>query len=255
MNAEATSGQVLTPPGQPVRTFKVRRSDEEVLQVWRVIANSGPLGISPYQVRERMKHLDEDVVRAHLRELRRKGHILLKDGVRQHGNWVVTAKLPIRESAPTWMLDDEQRREESSQLADGTPKAVAAANSVQAGLSAPNSVFALGKAVAKDFGVDIDSVHMPAEHKQALADAAPPAPAPTEAPPAPQQRPIVLMDEPDAAGEGRGPLFALYSDKTLGMTLARDRHIVLDQEETRALFAFLDRLMAIGHGSLSEAAS
>lgn len=257
--AATPTGPALTQPGHPVRTYQVRRSDDEVLQVWRVIANSGPLGISPFQVRERMKHLEEHVVKAHLRELRRKGHIRLEDGVRQHGMWVATAKLPLRQPAPVWMTDTDQRQEEAATLINGAPKQGAGEATVQAARSVPNSVFKLGEAAPTAFGVDIDGAHMPAQHKQALADAVPPAPPAASAPaadPAPADRqPIDPASELDATEEAAGPLFALYSDKTLGMVLARDRQVVLDQDETRALFAFLDSLMAIGHGSLSEAAS
>ena len=267
MNATAPTPAtgLLVAAGKPIKTWQLRRSEEVVMQVWRVIANSGSRGISPADIRSRMNNIDVDVLKQHLHELRRKGHTRFDSPTnsKRVGCWVATAKLPLNQEAPLWMQDlGDNADNEGAHASDQAAKGSAAVQAACAG-AVPNSVFALGQAVATDFGVDIDSVHMPAEHKQALAEAAPPASAPAPAPapaaePEPEPGP-----EPEAGPELAAtdshqplvPLFSLQSDGTLAGTLEDGRVLHMSPNDTRHLFAFLDRLMAIGHGSLSEAAS
>lgn len=248
---------LLVAAGKPIKTWQLRRSEEVVMQVWRVIANSGARGISPADIRSRMNNIDVDVLKQHLHELRRKGHTRFDSPTnsKRVGCWVATAKLPLNQEAPLWMQDlGDNADNEGAHASDQAAKGSAAVQAACAG-AVPNSVFALGQAAAADSGVDIDSVHMPAAHKQALADAAPPAPSPA---PAAEPEP-----EPDAGPELAAtdshqpvvPLFSLQSDGTLAGTLEDGRVLHMSPNDTRHLFAFLDRLMAIGHGSLSEAAS
>lgn len=246
----------LVAPGQPMRTWQVRRSDEVVNQVWRVIANSGPKGIGSADIRTRLNNIDADVLKQHLHELRRKGHARFDSptGSTRVGCWVATATPPPTELPPMWMRsaaeDEPDPRPSAADLQAQADKLVGAAANV------PNSVFALGASVAANlagFGVDIDAAHMPAEHRQARADAAPPAPAPAPAPEAePEPEPAAPAA---AAAQPLVPLFSLQSDGTLAGTLEDGRCLHLSPMDTRHLFRFLDRLMAIGHGSLTEAAS
>lgn len=271
MNAAAESttqpapGPVLVMAGKPLRTWQLRRSEEVVMQVWRVIANSGARGISPADIRSRLNDIAEDVLKQHLHELRRKGHTRFDSptGSNRVGCWVATSKLPLNQEPPLWMQDlDDSRDNDGAHASDQAAKGSAAVQAACAG-SVPNSVFALGQAAAQavgsDFGVDIDAVHMPAEHKQALAAAAPPSPPPALAPADDDDagQPAAPADDThQAAAPGPlVPLFSLQSDGTLAGTLEDGRVVRMSANDTRHLFAFLDRLMAIGHGSLSEAAS
>ncbi len=265
-------GPVLVMAGRPMRTWQVRRSEEVVMQVWRVIANSGARGISPADIRSRLNDIAEDVLKQHLHELRRKGHTRFDSptGSNRVGCWVATSKLPLNQVPPLWMQDlDDSRDNDGAHATDQAAKGSAAVEAARAG-DVPNSVFALGEAAAQaagaDFGMDIDAVHMPAQRSQAQADAAPPEP-PAEpeepAPPAPPEAAAEAAtpappaeDQPQAAAPERvQPLFSLQSDGTLAGTLEDGRVLRMSANDTRHLFAFLDRLMAIGHGSLSEAAS
>lgn len=250
MNAATSSApSAFDVPAQSTvmpRAWKARRSDEVVLQVWRVIANAGAMGISPYDVRTRLNNIAPDTLKQHLHELRRKGHIRLV-GVHQHGCWVATAKPPMDEQPPVWMIDSSEHAAEAGTATDGTPKDEAAALALAAARQLPNSVFALGQAAG--FGVDIDAVHMPAEHKAAMGAAAAPMPEAEPAAAAPDRAGFHLFSLDD------GPLFALRSDHRLLLRRPCGREWLLSPDETRALFRYLDSLMAIGHGSLSEATS
>jgi hypothetical protein len=250
VTAAATSSAARPAPRRPLergpKTWTLRRTEELVLQVWRCIANAGPQGISPTDVRKRLNNIDEEALKLHLSELRRKGHIVFK-GHMQYGFWTATAKHPLTEEPPLWLRGLDTADDDPPGA--GIPRAVANPLQQAAGVveearkNAPNSVFDLG---IKGFGVDIDAAHMPAAHKIAMAAAAPPAkPA---GPPEPIQRPPATPGEPSM-------LFALASDNTLNMVHADGRQFRLSPDDTRALFAYLDRLMAIGHGSLTEATS
>lgn len=261
------------------KTWTARRSDEVAMQVWRVIANAGPRGIGASDACERLNGMDSDLLKVHLRDLQRNGHVQF-NGTNRWGAWRATGLLPKDEPGPMWLRnidpepdDDKPTPQQAATKAD---QVLAAARWV------PNSAFALG-AQAAGFGVDIDAVHMPAEHKAAMVAPIDPAPEsivsfefPTkplaEAPapaiePEPELIPGLDADraEADAAmapGDHfslftltEGPLFALRSDHRLLVLRQSGDKLLFSPDETRALFRYLDGLMAIGHGSLSEATS
>lgn len=224
------------PADKPARTWQARRSDEVVVQVWRVIANSGPRGIGFAEIRTRLNNIDAEVLKAHLHELRRKGHAVFNSptGSTRMGCWVCTATPPPNEPPPMWMQHQgEDRNPADSYNAAAQPNGddvLAAARLL------PNSAFALGGPAGP---VDAATV-------------APVAALPAEPEPEPMLPPSLPLVE---VGAAPSPLFSLQSDGTLAGALSDGRVLYLTATETRVLFQFLDRLMAVGHGSLSEAAS
>lgn len=229
MTAAPTTTTAAT-ADKPARTWQARRSDEMVVQVWRVIANSGPLGIGFTEIRTRLNDIDADVLKQHLHELRRKGHAVFNSptGSTRLGCWLCTATPPPTEPPPMWM----QHLGEDKNPADTYNAAQTKGDDVLAAARLlPNSAFALG-------GVQAPAPSQPeAEPEPAAAPAAPPAALP-------------FID-----GGAPSPLFSLQSDGALVGAMADGRLIYLNGAETRVLFQFLDRLVAVGHGSLSEAAS
>jgi hypothetical protein len=254
------------------KTWTARHSDEVELQVWRVIANAGPRGIGAADACDRLNGMDSELLKVHLRGLQRNGHVRFV-GTNRWGAWVATGVLPKDEPGPTWLrnIDPEPGDETPTpqQTASKADQVLAAARWV------PNSAFALG-AKAAGFGVDIDAAHMPADHKAAMAAPLDPALetvvsfefpnkplAETEATPAAEVVADLVADALPPSAQVReslnagtcAPWFSFCSDNTLTIALRDGRFVILAEDETRQLFRYLDRLMAIGHGSLSEATS
>ena len=104
----------------------------------------------------------------------RKGHTHFNSvsGSTRYGCWIATATPPRTEDVPAWMQSlVESEASTATAASAGAPSE--ADETVAAARAQPNSVFAIAGDRAA-FGVDIDAVHMPAQHLQALADAAPP---------------------------------------------------------------------------------
>ena len=129
-----------------------RTSDEVALQVWRVIANRGPKGVSPADIRSHMNDMDDTLLTLYLQQLRRNGHIYL-NGIKQHGAWIATATPPLTEDMPVWMNDSAQLAGEAATTAAGVSRRDAAEQICSSAKDVPASVFALAD------GVDIDAVH------------------------------------------------------------------------------------------------
>lgn len=248
--------------------WKPRRDEEVVIQVWRLIANAGPRGISKADLCDRMNGMDSYVMAQHLQELRRKGHARFEgvNGSTKIGVWVATPMAWPNEPPPAWIMqaaetaDGHAADAEESATDELAPKPGAADKLVKAARDVPNSVFALGAAAAGSFGVDIDAVHMPAQREQAQAGTQPQAAAETTtgtttdttadttaevsptpaAPPEPQRpdaEPIVV------ALDNRGRLLVHE---------APEQPVLLSPKATRALFSYLDRTVC-GVGVLTEA--
>lgn len=258
MTAADTVGAATSPWPAAAGNWTKRRDDDEVLQVWRLIANAGPKGIAKAELRPRLNDIDDAVLTQHLQELRRKGHARFvgDNGSTRNGAWVATPIPWPDEKLPAWIagLAEDERDE----LA---PPPGAAEATLKAARSVPCSVFAMGEAVAQQIGqalgaspdqalgVDIDAVHMPAEHRQALAEAATvTAPAPAPADTAPIEGAATVTQLPASAA------FSLTSDNWLIYRTKLGRVVTIPPDDTRVLFGYLDRLAVIGQTERLSAA-
>lgn len=232
------------------RTWQMRRYEEVVLQVWRAIANSGPRGISFADIRTRLNNIDAEALKAHLAELRRKGHTHFNSvsGSTRYGCWIATATPPPTEDVPAWMQSlVESEASTATAASAGAPSE--ADETVAAARAQPNSVFAIAGDRAA-FGVDIDAVHMPAQHLQALADAAPPAPPSGPAEPVPEHQPTAAAPPPPMPEQ---TVFAYSSDHRFLMRRPDGQTFVLDAAETAALMRYLSVLLHFDPADLAEA--
>ena len=184
-----TAPTFFPPSSAAGNAWTVRRSDDDVLQVYRAVANAGPNGIGKGALGQALGGITEEALTQHLQELRRKGHARYVTGPNNNikaGTWVATPSPWPGELPPAWI----------TQLVDadefapppGTADAV-----LQQARQVPSSVFGLGLKIMGE--VDIDALHRK-QPPEAAAQADPPAaPAPApEAATAPAAAPALAAD-------------------------------------------------------------